>query len=131
MPSIRDIMAFADSPPPPGASPWAWLPPLERAGFTLVIREPWWDGHRGLRWDGCESNIHVFGPEAPEPWRHRIFRDHLRRDAEDRTRYATVKREAADAANAGRETVMQYNVRKQAVIRAIYAKAFEAAGLVS
>ena len=26
----------------------AWLPPLEAAGFRLVIREPWWHEHRAL-----------------------------------------------------------------------------------
>jgi GrpB-like predicted nucleotidyltransferase (UPF0157 family) len=107
----------------------AWLPPLEAAGFELRVREPWWHEHRCLKlWDPL-VNLHVFGPESPEPWRHRIFRDHLRRDASDRERYAAVKREAAAAANERGETVMQYNARKEAVIHEIYARAFRAAGL--
>ncbi|WP_203136838.1 GrpB family protein [Microbacterium sp. JZ31] len=107
----------------------AWLPPLEDAGFELRVREPWWHEHRCLKlWDPL-TNLHVFGPDAPEPWRHRIFRDHLRRDAADRQRYATAKREAAAAANARAETVMQYNARKSAAIREIYERAFRDAGL--
>lgn len=107
----------------------AWLPALEGAGFVLTVREPWWHEHRCLKlWEPL-VNLHVFGPEAPEPWKHRIFRDHLRRDAADRMRYAAAKRESADAANARGETVMQYNARKEAVIREIYARAFRAAGL--
>lgn len=201
MPRVHEILAFDDSPPPPGESPWVrgseerhgdiavvepdpswpaayeriaervrqalgaralqvehvgstsvpalpakpiididlivadlsdedgWLPPLEDAGFELRVREPWWHEHRCLKlWDPL-VNLHVFGPDAPEPWKHRIFRDHLRRDAADRARYAAVKREAAAAANARGETVMQYNARKAAAIREIYARAFRAAGL--
>ncbi|WP_203580009.1 GrpB family protein [Microbacterium hibisci] len=107
----------------------AWLPALESAGFVLTVREPWWHEHRCLRHATPRTNLHVFGPEAPEPWRHRIFRDHLRRDRAERELYAAIKREAAAVANAHGETVMQYNARKQAVIREIYGRAFAAAGL--
>ena len=48
----------------------------------------------------------------------------------DRDSYAAAKREAASQANAGGEHVMQYNARKQQVIRDIYHKAFAAAGLL-
>src|SRR6202521_1710552 len=34
---------------------------LETIGFRLVIREPWWHGHRVLRADGPSCNLHVFG----------------------------------------------------------------------
>ncbi|GAA3670041.1 GrpB family protein [Microbacterium marinilacus] len=106
-----------------------WLPPLLAAGFELRVREPWWQRHRLLkRWDPA-CNLHVFGPDASEPWRHRVFRDHLRRDAADRELYAAVKREAAAAANAHGETVTRYNERKEAAVRQIYARAFSAAGL--
>jgi GrpB-like predicted nucleotidyltransferase (UPF0157 family) len=109
----------------------AWLPQLEAAGFELRVREPWWHEHRCLKLWEPMCNLHVFGPDSPEPWRHRIFRDHLRRDAAERCFYAAVKREAAAAANAARETTMQYNERKAAAIREIYARAFLAAGVVS
>lgn len=107
----------------------AWLPPLQAAGFVLTVREPWWHEHRCLRFAQPRCNLHVFGPDAPEPWKHRVFRDHLRRDEADRALYAETKRAAAGRANAEGETVMEYNARKQAVIREIYARAFRAAGL--
>ena len=40
------------------------------------------------------------------------------------------KRQAASEANAAGEHVMQYNTRKQQVIRDIYHRAFVAAGLI-
>lgn len=107
-----------------------WLPPLEAAGFELRVREPWWQGHRMLRSGDPATNLHVFGPESAEPWKHRVFRDHLRRDARDRERYASVKRAAAEQANRRGETTMDYNLRKQEVIREIYDRAFRAAGLI-
>ena len=107
-----------------------WLPPLDAAGFTLTVREPWWQEHRLVRGADPASNVHVFGPDAAEPWRHRIFRDHLRRCDEDREQYAAAKLDAARASNLGNETVMDYNGRKQAVLREIYGRAFAAAGLV-
>lgn len=108
----------------------AWLPALESAGFVLAVREPWWHEHRLLNYDEPRSNIHVFAPSCPEPWKHRIFRDHLRRDEQDRALYAKVKRDASERSNAGGEATMGYNRRKQDVIRDIYERAFAAAGLL-
>ncbi|PII84430.1 hypothetical protein BMH32_07225 [Leucobacter sp. OLJS4] len=108
----------------------AWLPPLEAAGFELRVREPWWQEHRMLRSGDPVTNLHVFGPESAEPWKHRVFRDHLRRDVRDRERYASVKRAAAEQANRRGETTMDYNLRKQDAIREIYTRAFRAAGLI-
>jgi len=113
----------------PGREP-DYLPALETAGFTLVIREPWWYGHRSLTADEPRCNLHVFGFDSPEPVRHRIFRDWLRGNADDRDRYAAVKRQAAAEANARGEHVMQYNARKEEVIRGICHRAFAAAGLL-
>lgn len=62
--------------------------------------------------------------------RHRIFRDWLRGNPEERDRYAAAKLQAASDANAAGEHVMQYNARKQQVIRGIYHRAFVAAGLL-
>jgi GrpB-like predicted nucleotidyltransferase (UPF0157 family) len=107
-----------------------YVPVLERIGFRLTIREPWWYGHRLLRADQPSCNLHVFGFDSPELVRHRIFRDWLRGNPEERDRYAAAKREAASKANAAGEHVMQYNARKQQVIREIYRRAFEAAGLL-
>jgi GrpB-like predicted nucleotidyltransferase (UPF0157 family) len=107
-----------------------YVPALETIGFQLVIREPWWYGHRALRADEPRCNLHVFGFDSPELVRHRIFRDWLRGNPDERDRYAAAKRQAASEANAGGEHVMQYNARKQQVIREIYHRAFVAAGLI-
>ena len=55
-----------------------YLPALEQIGFRLVIREPWWYGHRVLVNDEPRCNLHVSGFDSPEPVKHRIFRDWLR-----------------------------------------------------
>src|SRR5690349_11049240 len=107
-----------------------YVPALESVGFRLVIREPWWYRHRALVCDAPRCNLHVFGCESPEPVRHRLFRDWLRGNPADRDRYAAAKSEAAAEANAGGEHVMQYNARKQQVVRDIYHKAFVATGLL-
>jgi len=62
--------------------------------------------------------------------RHRIFRDWLRGNPAERDLYADIKRKAAAEANAEGEHVMQYNARKQQVIREIYQRAFAATGLL-
>ena len=107
-----------------------YIPALETIGFRLTIREPWWYGHRALVRDEPRCNLHVFGFDSPEPVKHRIFRNWLRGNPEERARYAAAKREAAAVANAGGEHVMQYNARKQQVVREIYHRAFAAAGLL-
>ena len=107
-----------------------YVPPLEAIGFQLIIREPWWHGHRMLRAGQPPCNLHVFGLDSPELVKHRIFRDWLRGNPGDRDRYAAAKRRAASEANAAGEHVMQYNARKQQVIRDIYHRAFVAAGLL-
>jgi GrpB-like predicted nucleotidyltransferase (UPF0157 family) len=108
----------------------AWLPALESAGFELVIREPWWHEHRCLTSEDPRCNLHVFGPDSPEPVRHRLFRDWLVEHPEDRDRYRDAKLGAASEANAAGEHVMDYNARKEPVIREIYDRAFRAAGLL-
>jgi GrpB-like predicted nucleotidyltransferase (UPF0157 family) len=107
-----------------------YVPALEAAGFELRVREPWWYGHRMLRAAVPPGNLHVFGYDSPEPVRHRIFRDWLRGNPDEVERYAQAKREAARAANAAGEHVMQYNARKERVVREIYHRAFVAAGLL-
>jgi GrpB-like predicted nucleotidyltransferase (UPF0157 family) len=107
-----------------------YVPALETTGFQLVIRQPWWYGHRVLIARNPACNLHVFGPDSPEAVRHRIFRDWLRGNPDERDRYAAAKREAAADANARGEHVMQYNARKEEVIREIYHRAFVAAGLL-
>ncbi|GAA1506837.1 GrpB family protein [Nocardioides humi] len=108
----------------------AYVPALEAAGFVLRVREPWWFEHRLLRGGSPVSHVHVFGPDSPEVVRHRLFRDWLRGNPDERDRYAAAKLQAAAAASAAGEHMMQYNARKQRVLREIYARAFAAMGLV-
>jgi GrpB-like predicted nucleotidyltransferase (UPF0157 family) len=108
----------------------AYVPALVEAGFVLRIREPWWYGHRMFRGPVALTNVHVWGPDCPETVRHRMFRDWLREHPQDRDIYRDAKLAAVRDANAAGEHVMQYNARKQGVIREIYARAFAAAGLV-
>lgn len=115
---------------PDSADEAAYAPRLEQAGFRLVIREPWWHEHRCFVGDDPRSNVHVFSPGAPEPIRHRIFRDWLRAHPDDLALYRDAKVRAAEEANVAGEHVMDYNARKQAVIREIYDRAFRAAGLL-
>jgi GrpB-like predicted nucleotidyltransferase (UPF0157 family) len=107
-----------------------YIPALVTIGFRLVIREPWWYGHRALRADEPLCNLHVFGFDSPELVKHRIFRDWLRGNPAERDLYAAAKRQAAAESNAAGEHVLQYNARKQQVIREIYNRAFVAAGLL-
>jgi GrpB-like predicted nucleotidyltransferase (UPF0157 family) len=106
-----------------------YVPALEKIGYQLVIREYWWHGHRALAADEPMSNLHVFGFDSPELVRHRIFRDWLRGNPDERERYAAVKRRSASDTNAKQEHVMQYNARKEKVLREIYHRAFAATGL--
>lgn len=104
----------------------AYAPRLAALGYDLTVREPTWHAHRCLRLATPRVNLHVFGPNCPETIRHRLFRDWLREHPDDRERYARAKR----AAIPGSGTVEEYNLRKQAVIREIYDRAFRAAGLL-
>jgi len=104
-----------------------YLPALEADGWVLSIREPWWHEHRCLgRATPPRANLHVFGPDCPETIRHRMFRDWLRTHDDDRAKYEAAKH----AAIPGGGTSMDYNGRKQSVIREIYDRLFRAAGLL-
>jgi GrpB-like predicted nucleotidyltransferase (UPF0157 family) len=101
-----------------------YLPALEGLGYRLVLREPWWYGHRMLVSPPADVHLHVWPRDAPEPIRHRLFRDWLRTHPDDRDRYARAKRSVA------RDTVDQpgdYSLSKNEVIDDIYARIFAAA----
>ena len=103
-----------------------YVPALERIGYVLTIREPSFHEHRCLSFADPKVNLHVFGPDCPEAIRHRMFRDWLREHPEDRARYESAKQ----AAVPGGGNVMDYNARKQQVIRDIYDRLFRAAGML-
>ncbi|HEY4703824.1 MAG TPA: GrpB family protein, partial [Streptosporangiaceae bacterium] len=68
-----------------------------------------------------DVHLHVWPRDAPEPVRHRLFRDWLCSHPEDLELYATTKRRLA------RDTAQQpedYSLAKNEVIDAIYARIF-------
>lgn len=101
----------------------SYLPALEAAGFELRVREPEWEEHRCLRGTDPDANVHVWSRGAAEPLRHRLFRDWLRRDEDDRTAYGDLKRALADE---GFTDVMDYNTAKGALVYDIYERALAA-----
>ncbi|MBW9213480.1 GrpB family protein [Mumia sp. zg.B53] len=98
-----------------------YVPALERRGYVLRVREPWWQGHRMLRHERPAVNLHVFGPDAVEPRRHRLFRDWLRRAGDDRAAYAALK---TDLSGRSLQRMSEYNAAKSALVYEIYEHAF-------
>jgi GrpB-like predicted nucleotidyltransferase (UPF0157 family) len=100
-----------------------YVPALEAAGYRLVLREPWWWGHRMLVTSSGDEHLHVWPQGAPEPVRHLLFRDWLRTHPDDRELYASTKMRLA------RQTAQQpgdYNLAKNTVIDEIYGRIFAA-----
>jgi GrpB-like predicted nucleotidyltransferase (UPF0157 family) len=84
----------------------------------------------GPRRQGCNRHR---PHNRPELVRHRRFRDWLTAHPEDRDLYERAKRAAATCPERGLPgggTVMDYNRRKEAVVREIYDRAFREAGLL-
>jgi len=104
----------------------SYLPALDAIGYVLTVREPSFHEHRCLRFADPRINLHVFAPDCPEVIRHRMFRDWLTTHPDDLARYAAAKR----AAVPGGGNVMDYNGRKQAVLREIYERMFRAHGML-
>jgi GrpB-like predicted nucleotidyltransferase (UPF0157 family) len=98
-----------------------YIPVLEKLGYVLVLREPWWHGHRMLVDAKEDVHLHVWPQGAPELVRHRLFRDWLRTHPEDRELYASAKRHLVDKAADG-----DYTMDKSEVIDAIFDRIFAA-----
>ncbi|GIM93419.1 hypothetical protein Ato02nite_052120 [Paractinoplanes toevensis] len=99
----------------------AYLPPLATLGYRLILREPWWHGHRMLIPPDADVNLHVWPPDSPELLRHRLFRDWLRTHPDDRAHYAETKHRVARATAADPAT---YNMGKNEVIDDIFTRIF-------
>ena len=69
----------------------SYLPPLEKAGYELRVREPDFEEHRMLRTNDRDVHLHVFSKGSLEVKRHLVFRDRLRDSPTDRQRYEEVK----------------------------------------
>ncbi|KAL4867012.1 GrpB protein-domain-containing protein [Aspergillus spectabilis] len=110
----------------------SYVPLLEAAGFRFLFREKTWHEHRFFYCEEPYANIHLFGEDSPEVVRHRLFRDWLRDPAHegDRDLYAEMKRKAARESREAGETMMEYNDRKEPVIREILRKVYEAHALL-
>lgn len=104
-----------------------YIPALAEIGYQHSIREPKFYEHRALRHDEPRVNLHVWSPDSPEAIRHQMFRDWLIAHADDREHYERAKR----AAIPGGGHVMDYNFRKETVVREIYDRLFRAAGMLS
>jgi len=105
---------------PDSADERAYVPPLERAGYVLRIREPEWYEHRVFKGPDTDVNVHTFSPACPEVERMLRFRDRLRGDDADRGLYEQAKRELT----ARRwEYVQHYADAKSAVVEEILARA--------
>lgn len=123
---IIDILLLV----PDSAAEATYVPRLERAGYTLRIREPDWYEHRCLVRrveDGAHHsvNLHVHSPDlsAPEIKRVLAFRDWLRTHDDDRDLYARTKR--ALAARSWKY-VQHYADAKTEVVEQILARALPA-----
>jgi GrpB-like predicted nucleotidyltransferase (UPF0157 family) len=103
----------------------AYLPDLEAAGYTLVIREPDWHQHRCLKGPDTNINLHVYSPGCPEIERCLLFRDRLRGHPGDRAGYQRAKRELAER---DWTYVQEYADAKTEVVEGIIARAREGAG---
>ncbi len=96
-----------------------YVPALEKLGYVLVLREPWWHGHRMLVDAGEDVHLHVWPQGSPEVTRHRLLRDWLRTHPEDRELYASTKRRLARETDGG-----DYSMAKSDVIDAIFGRIF-------
>lgn len=98
-----------------------FIPLLEGLGYRLVLREPWWFGHRLLVNAEEDVHLHVWPRDAAEPVRHRLFRDWLRTHPDDRDLYATTKRRLAHETA---DRPGDYTMAKSEVIDQIFARIF-------
>jgi GrpB-like predicted nucleotidyltransferase (UPF0157 family) len=114
-PIIDVLLEVSDS-----ADEGAYAPDLERAGYTLRIRERDWHEHRMFKGPDTEVNLHVFSSGCPEINRMLAFRDHLRNSAADRELYRRTKLALAQRVW---KYVQNYADAKTAVIEEIMGRA--------
>jgi GrpB-like predicted nucleotidyltransferase (UPF0157 family) len=114
-PVIDIHLVVADSSDEP-----AYVPPLERIGYVLRIREPKWHRHRLLERHNPEVNLHAFPENCRETGRVLLFRDWLRMNDGDRLLYENTKRSLASRTWS---YVQEYAEAKSEVVEAILARA--------
>lgn len=89
-PVIDILVVVSDS-----ADESAYLPQMEAAGYVLRVREPDWNEHRMFRTPEKDVHVHIYSAGCPEIRRNLTFRERLRRNRDDRSRYEQTKRELA------------------------------------
>ncbi|MCM3547933.1 protein YqkA [Niallia circulans] len=114
-PIIDILLVVIDS-----ANETTYVPDLEKAGYTLRIREPEWFEHRLLKGPYTDINLHVFSKGASEVNRMLRFRDWLRSNNADRDKYASVKRHLAQRQW---RHVQHYADAKSAIVQEIMERA--------
>jgi GrpB-like predicted nucleotidyltransferase (UPF0157 family) len=114
-PIIDMVLELPDSSDEP-----AYLPDMEAAGYTLVIREPEWFEHRVFKGPDTNINLHVFTAGSAEVERMLRFRDWLRSNPADLELYLRAKRELAAR---DWKFVQQYADAKSAVVADIMGRA--------
>ena len=113
---IIDILVVV----PDSTNESAYLPQLEAAGYVLRVREPEWNEHRMFRTPERMAHVHVYSAGCQEIERNLLFRDHLRRNSEDKSRYEQTKRTLASRAW---PDMNDYAAAKTEVIESIIAAA--------
>jgi GrpB-like predicted nucleotidyltransferase (UPF0157 family) len=114
-PIIDMLLAVADS-----SLEAAYVPDMERAGYTLRVREPEWFEHRLFKGPVTDINLHVFSDGCAEIDRMLRFRDWLRTHPADRELYLRTKR---DLAQQEWEKTQAYADAKTGVVKEILARA--------
>jgi GrpB-like predicted nucleotidyltransferase (UPF0157 family) len=89
---IVDILVVV----PDSADESAYLPQLEAAGYVLRVREPNWNEHRMFRTPEQDVHVHIYSVGCEEIQRNLVFRNHLRRNIDDRRLYEQKKRKLAE-----------------------------------
>jgi GrpB-like predicted nucleotidyltransferase (UPF0157 family) len=105
---------------PDSSDEGAYVPMLEKAGYTLRGRETDWFEHRLFKGPDIDVNLHTFSAGCAEVDRMLRLRDWLRTCSEDRELYARTKR---DLASRPWTYMQQYADAKTAIVKEIMARA--------
>ena len=114
-PIIDILVAVPDS-----SDEQSYVPPLEKAGYRLTIREPDWHQHRLLKGPDTNINMHVFTVGSSEIERILKLRDWLRKNPADFKLYAETKQQLAQQ---NWHYVQNYADAKSKLIEAILSRA--------
>ena len=98
----------------------SYVPALEAAGYSFVLREPDWFEHRLMKGVAPAANLHVLSAGCPEISRMLAFRDWLIAHEPDRLLYEHTKQELAARQW---QSVDEYASAKGEVVAAIVGRA--------